>query len=114
MFELLSSDDRDPDVRLDGRPVTELGDSGVEVELLTKFSNWQPMPFHRTFAAGEKYEAVRSSHAREEWTYVRPGEMEVYLCNQNPHILVPGDLVHFARSRLDALDSMGNEPLQFI
>lgn len=114
MFELLSSDDRDPVVRVDGRRVTDLGDTGVEVELLTNFPNWQLMPFHRTFAVGEKYEAVRIGRAREEWIYVLAGEMEVYLRNQEAHVLVPGDSIHFASTRLEALNSVGEEPLEFI
>lgn len=114
IFELLSSDDRDPVVRVDGRRLTELGDSDVEVELLTNFPNWQLMPFHRTLAVGEKYQAVRIDRAREEWIYVLAGEMELYLRNQDSHVLAPGDSIHFASTRLEALNSVGDEPLEFI
>lgn len=114
IFELLSSDDRDPVVRMESRPAVELGDSGAEVELLTNFPNWQLMPIHRTFAPGEKYQAVRIDRAREEWIYVLTGEMEVYLRNQDAHVLGPGDSIHFASSRLEALNSISDEQLEFI
>ena len=114
MFELLSSDDRDPVVHIAGRRVVELGNTGTEVELLTNFRNWQLMPFRRVLAVGEKSEAVRIDRAREEWIYVLAGKMELYLRNQDSHVLVPGDSVHFASTRLEALNSVGEEPLEFI
>jgi len=114
IFELLSSDDRDPVVRADGRSVVSLGDTDVDVELLTNFPNWQMMPFHRTLAVGEKYEALRIDRAREEWIYVLAGNMEMYLRNQEPYILGPGDSIHFASGRLEAVNSIGDEPLELI
>jgi len=114
IFELLSSDDRDPVVRADDRSATTLGDTDVQVELLTNFPNWQMMPFYRKLAVGEKYDAVRIDRAREEWIYVVAGEMEVYLRNQEPHVLRPGDSIHFASTRLEAVNSIGDEPLEVI
>ena len=72
------------------------------------------MPFRRVLAVGEKSEAVRIDRAREEWIYVLAGKMELYLRNQDSHVLVPGDSVHFASTRLEALNSVGEEPLEFI
>ncbi len=114
IFELLSSDERDPVVRSGGRPPASLGDTGIEVELLTNFPNWQMMPFHRTLAVGEKSRAFRIDRAREEWIYVLSGQMEIYLRNQDPYILGHGDSIHFASSRLEAVNSIGDVPLEFI
>lgn len=114
IFELLSSDDRDPVVRADDRPAAILGGTDVEIDLLTNFPNWQMMPFHRTLAVGEKYEALRIERAREEWIYVLRGEMEIYLRNQEPHVLRPGDSIHFPSVRLEAVNSVGDVPLEII
>lgn len=114
VFELLSSDDRDPVVRAGNRPVRRLGSTGTRAELLTNFDNWQMLPFTRTLAVGEKYEAVPIERAREEWMYVLSGTAEVYLRGQDPHLLEPGDSIHFASSRLEAVNSIGNEPLELI
>ena len=114
IFELLSSDDRDPVVHAGERPVATLGSTDVEIELLTNFPNWQMMPFHRILAVGEKHAAVRIGRAREEWIYVLAGAMEVYLRNQEPHIVGPGDSIHFASARLEALNSIGEVPVEYI
>ena len=114
IFELLSSDDRDPVVRVDARPVVSLGDTEVDIELLTNFPNWQMMPFHRKLAVGEKYGAFRIDRAREEWIYVLAGKMEIYLRNQDPYVLKPGDSIHFASNRLEAVNSIGEKPLEVI
>jgi transcriptional regulator with XRE-family HTH domain len=114
VFELLSSDERDPVVRADRRPVRDLGTTGAPAELLTNFDNWQMLPFRRTLAVGEKYEAVRIERAREEWMYVLSGAAEIYLRGQDAHRLEPGDSIHFASSRLEAVDSVGAEPLELI
>lgn len=114
MFELVTDDERDPVVRAGGRPSMRLGSSGAEVDLLTNFVDWQMLPFHRTLQPGEKYEAVRIERAREEWMYVLSGEMEVYLGDPEPHRLSAGDSIHFAGNRLEAVNSVGDEPLELI
>lgn len=114
VFELLSSDDRDPVVRADSRPQRDLGSAATPAELLTNFDNWQMLPFHRTLAVGEKYDAVPIDRAREEWMYVLTGSAEVYLKGQDAHLLDPGDSIHFASSRLEAVSSVGDEPLRLI
>ncbi|MDH3754378.1 MAG: helix-turn-helix domain-containing protein [Acidimicrobiia bacterium] len=114
MYELLSSDNRDPVVRAGARPRQNLGSPELQVELLTNFQHWQMLPFHRCLAVGEKYEAVRIERAREEWMYVLAGIMEIYLRDQQPHVLHPGDSIHFASSRLEAVNSIGDEPLELI
>jgi transcriptional regulator with XRE-family HTH domain len=114
IYELLSSDDRDPVVRAGDRPLRDLGPHDLKVELLTNFPSWQMMPFYRRLDVGEKYEAARIDRAREEWMYVLAGTMEVYLRNQDPHVLDVGDSIHFASSRLDAVNSIGDEPLELI
>ncbi len=114
IFELLSSDDRDPVVRAEARPRSTLGNTGLDVELLTNFPNWQMMPFRRVLEVGEKYEAQPIGRAREEWMYVLAGEMEVYLRNQDPHLLGPGDSIHFASGRLEAVNSVGSVALEVI
>lgn len=114
LFELLSADDRDPVVRAGSRPRRTLGRSGPPAELLTNFDNWQMLPFQRTLGVGEKYEAVPIERAREEWMYVLTGTMEVYLRDQDVHVLEPGDSIHFASNRLEAVNSVGDEPLRVI
>lgn len=114
IYELLSSDDRDPVVRAGDRPSRTLGPNDLKVELLTNFPNWQMMPFYRKLAVGEKYDAVSIDRAREEWMYVLAGTLELYLRNQEPRVLHAGDSVHFASSRLDAANSIGDEPLELI
>ncbi len=114
IYELLSSDDRDPVVLADDRPVQTIGPENLEVELLTNFPNWQMVPFYRKLAVGEKYEAVRIERAREDWMYVLAGVMLLHLRNQEPRVLQVGDSVHFASSRLDAVDSIGDEALELI
>ncbi len=114
LFEILSSDGRDPVVRADRRPVTRLKQLNVEVGLLTNFPNWQMLPFVRRLERGEKYEAVRLDRAREEWMYVLCGEMELGLLNQDVHRLGPGDSVHFASGRLVSVNSVGDEALEII
>lgn len=114
LYELLSSDDRNPVVRSDDRPKATLGSLGPKVELLTNFTNWQMMPFHRRLEVGEHYEAVRIERAREEWIHVLAGVAEVHLRNHEPYILRPGDSIHFASNRLDAVGSVGDEALEII
>ena len=114
MFELLGSDDRDPVVRSASRPARDLGSADAPVDLLTNFDDWQMLPFHRTLDVGEKYEAVRIDRAREEWMYVLTGRAEIYLRGQDVHTLEPGDPIHFASSRLEAVNSVGDGPLEVI
>jgi mannose-6-phosphate isomerase-like protein (cupin superfamily) len=101
-------------VRADSRPQRDLGSAATPAELLTNFDNWQMLPFHRTLAVGEKYNAVPIDRAREEWMYVLTGSAEVYLKGQDAHLLDPGDSIHFASSRLEAVSSVGDEPLRLI
>ncbi|MFQ5558209.1 MAG: helix-turn-helix domain-containing protein [Acidimicrobiales bacterium] len=114
MFELLSSDDRDPVVRSDQRTWVSFGEASSPVEVLTNFTNWQMLPFKRTLEVGEKLEAVRVERAREEWMYVLAGEMEIHLRDHEPYRLLAGDSIHFASSRLDTMVSTGEVPLEFI
>ena len=111
LYELLSSDDRNPVVRSDDRPKAT---DGPKVELLTNFANWQMMPFHRRLEVGEHYEAVRIERAREEWIHVLAGVARVHLRNHEPYVLRSGDSIHFASNRLDAVDSIGEEALEII
>lgn len=113
IYELLSSDNRDPVVRSDNRPKQNLG-SLLEVEILTNFSNWQMMPFYRKIEVGEKAVAVRIERAREEWIYMLAGSMEVYLRDQEAHTLEIGDAIHFASNRLEHVISVGDEAAEFI
>ncbi len=114
LFEILSADNRDPVVRAEDRATTNLTQPGVEVSLLTNFPNWQMLPFIRCLEPGENYKAHRLERAREEWMFVLSGEMEIDLTNQTIHRLGPGDSVHFASGRLAAINSVGDEPLEFI
>ena len=114
IYELLSSDERNPVVRAAERLTQELGTTGVHVELLTNFQNWQMMPFIRTLAVGENYKAVRIERAREEWMYVVSGTMEIYLSDHDRYELHAGDSIHFESSRLEEVNSIGGEPLELI
>ncbi len=114
IYELLSSDERNPVVKTSDRRTQELGSTGVHVELLTNFPNWQMLPFFRTLGVGEEYKAVRIERAREEWMYVVSGTMEIHLSDHNRYELGPGDSIHFESSRLEEVNSIGVEPLELI
>jgi transcriptional regulator with XRE-family HTH domain len=114
IYEFLSSDERDPVVRASARPAHTLGSTDLRVQLLTNFGNWQMMPFYRVLAVGEKYEAVRIERAREEWMYVVAGAMEIQLTDHEPYELHEGDSIHFPSSRLETVNSSGDEPLELI
>jgi len=114
LFEILSADNRDPVVRADQRPLVELQEPAVKVDVLTNFMNWQMLPYMRRLEPGEKYEAVRLERAREEWMFVLNGAMELNLLNQDVHRLERGDSVHFASGRLVSINSVGEVPLEII
>ncbi len=114
LFHLLSTSSVDPVVRMDDRPTVPFAKMGVNVELLTPFRDWQLLPFHRHFAPGEEFTAVRLERAREEWIMIQSGTLEITLHPDEHYVLNEGDTIHFESSRLLSVKNTTDEPAEYI
>ena len=115
LFHLLSSPVREPVVRADERPAFPwIGDSDIEIELLTPHRDWQMLPFLRVMRPNEIDEAVMLEHAREEWIMVQSGKIDVELAPSEHHLLGPGDSIHYEGSRLRCISNKTNRPATYV